>query len=267
MNPFQQKLAAGRFVVTAEVTPPLTAAAADLVRQVAPLAGLVDAINVTDAASARPALSTAAAAILAREGFEPICQLTCRDRNRIALISDLLGASAQGSHVLILHGDDPKTGDMPEAKPVYDLNLRALMSLIRAMRDQGALPSGPPLPPPCSSAAPTPPSIRRPAGSLRPSRRRSPPAPNYPAPFCFDVALADVMSPASPKPGSGGTDHGHRRRPSAYTEIYRAVVIASLSPVLYISIMGFVRGEQFPLGAWIGTVVAVCGVILAIANA
>ncbi len=144
MSTFQQKLANRRFVLTAEVTPPLTASAADLLTKVAPLAGLVDAINVTDAASARVAMSSlAAAAILAREGLEPICQLTCRDRNRIALTGDLLGAAAQGvRNVLILHGDDPKSGDMPEAKTVYDLDSRTLMSLIRDMRDKALLPSG-----------------------------------------------------------------------------------------------------------------------------
>lgn len=144
MNTLQQKLASGRFVVTAEVTPPLSASAGDLLTKVAPLAGLVDAINITDAASARPAMSSlAAAAILARESFEPICQVTCRDRNRIALIGDLLGAAAQGvRNLLILHGDDPAAGDMPEAKSVYDVDSRTLMSLIRNMRDKAVLPSG-----------------------------------------------------------------------------------------------------------------------------
>ena len=144
MSTLQGKLADGRFVITAEVTPPVTASAGDLLAKVAPLAGLVDAINVTDAAGAHPALSSlAAAAILAREGLEPVCQLTCRDRNRIALAGDLLGAAAQGvRNLLILHGDDPKTGDMPEAKPVYDLDSRALMSLVRDMRDKAVLPSG-----------------------------------------------------------------------------------------------------------------------------
>jgi methylenetetrahydrofolate reductase (NADPH) len=144
MNTLQQKLAGGCFVITAEVTPPLSASADDLLGKVAPLKGLVDAVNVTDAASARPAISSlAAAAILVREGFEPICQLTSRDRNRIALTGDLLGAAAQGvRNFLILHGDDPRAGDMPEAKSVHDLDPRALMSLIRDMRDKAALPSG-----------------------------------------------------------------------------------------------------------------------------
>ena len=69
-------------------------------------------------------------------------QITCRDRNRIALACDLLGAAAQGvSNLLILHGDDPAVGDQPEAMPVYDLDSRAVMSLARQMRDQAMLPS------------------------------------------------------------------------------------------------------------------------------
>ncbi|MBL8906838.1 MAG: methylenetetrahydrofolate reductase [Rhizobiales bacterium] len=140
----ESKLAEGRFVITAEVAPPLTASADVLIERVKPLEGLVDAVNVTDAASARAALSSfAASAILVREGFEPVLQTTCRDRNRIALSSDLLGAAAQGvRNLLILHGDDPKTGDMPDAKPVYDLDSRAVMSLARDMRDEGCLLSG-----------------------------------------------------------------------------------------------------------------------------
>jgi methylenetetrahydrofolate reductase (NADPH) len=140
----QDKLAGGEFVVTAEVTPPLSASAEALLARVQPLAGLVDAVNVTDAASARPAMSSfAAAAILAREGVEPVLQITCRDRNRIALAGDLLGAAAQGiENLLILHGDDPASGDMPDARPVYDLDSRDLMALARDMSETGALPSG-----------------------------------------------------------------------------------------------------------------------------
>ena len=92
-----RNLPTGRFVITAEVAPPLTASADVLIERVKPLQGLVDAVNVTDAASARPALSSfAAAAILVREGFEPVLQTTCRDRNRIALIGDLLRRGGTG---------------------------------------------------------------------------------------------------------------------------------------------------------------------------
>ena len=130
--------------MTAEILPPLSASASALVERVEPLRGLVDAVNVTDAAGAKAAMSSfAAAAILVREGFEPVLQLTCRDRNRIALAGDLLGAAAQDvENLLILHGDEPKVGDMPDAKPVYDLDSRAVMTLARDMRDRGELPSG-----------------------------------------------------------------------------------------------------------------------------
>lgn len=140
----RERLAAGRFVVTAEITPPLSASVADLLARAEPLRGLVDAVNVTDSPAARTAMSSfAASAILAREGIEPVLQVTCRDRNRIAIAGDLLGASAQGvRNLLVLAGDDPKVGDQPDAKPVFDLDSRAVMALARAMRDDGTLPNG-----------------------------------------------------------------------------------------------------------------------------
>jgi len=136
-------LANGSFAVTAEVAPPLSASAEALLARVAPLRGLVDAVNVTDAAGARVAMSSfAAAAILARHGIEPVLQVTCRDRNRIALAGDLIGAAAQGvRNLLVLHGDAPEGSDLPEAKPVYDFDTRDVISLARRMRDQGILPS------------------------------------------------------------------------------------------------------------------------------
>ena len=106
-------LKAGQFAITAEVTPPVAADAAAMVTKAEGLRGVVDAVNVTDAASARvPMSSLAAASILAAAGIEPVLQLTCRDRNRIALQSDLLGAGALGiRNLLILRGEDPSAGD------------------------------------------------------------------------------------------------------------------------------------------------------------
>lgn len=137
------RLAEGAFAVTAEITPPLAASAAPLLALAAPLRGRVDAINVTDGAGARATMSSfAAAAILAREGIETVAQVTCRDRNRIALAADLIGVAAQGvRNLLVLHGDDPRRGDMPEAKPVYDLDSRGVMRMVRDMRESGTLPS------------------------------------------------------------------------------------------------------------------------------
>ena len=140
----QDKLAAGRFVITAEVTPPVSADRADLLTKALPLKDLADAVNVTDGAGARPHLgAVTAAAMLVQEGIEPILQLTCRDRNRIALQSDLLAAAAAGvRNLLVLRGDDPSAGDQPEAKAVFDLDPRQLLETARRLRDAGELPSG-----------------------------------------------------------------------------------------------------------------------------
>jgi len=141
---FAQRLRAGAFVLTAEVVPPAACDADDLLKKALPLAGLADAVNVTDGAGARAHMgATAAAAILARAGIEPILQLACRDRNRIALQGELMGAAALGiRNLLLLRGDDPTQGDQKDAKPVFDLDSRALMEMARAMRDTGALPHG-----------------------------------------------------------------------------------------------------------------------------
>ena len=141
-------LAAGRFALTAEIAPPLSCDAADVIRLARPLKGLADAVNVTDAAGARAHMgASAAAAILAREGIEPIQQFTGRDRNRIALQGDLLAAAALGvRNILLLRGDDPTAGDQPDAKPVFDLDTVGLLTTAAGLRDRGELPSGRRLP-------------------------------------------------------------------------------------------------------------------------
>ncbi len=141
---FEERLRAGRFVITAEITPPVSASREDLLVKALPLKGLADAVNVTDGAGARAHMSSlAAASILIENGIEPIVQFTCRDRNRIALQSDLLGAAALGvRNMLMLRGDDPKAGDQPDAKPVFDLESRQLMQTAVGIRDRGELPSG-----------------------------------------------------------------------------------------------------------------------------
>ncbi|MFL6799521.1 MAG: methylenetetrahydrofolate reductase [Xanthobacteraceae bacterium] len=140
----RELLQARHFAITAELAPPVSFDVADLVAKAAPLKGLADAINITDGASARAHLSAPiAAAILAREGLEPILQLTCRDRNRIALQGDLMGAAATGvSNILLLTGDDPKAGDQPETKPVFDVDSVTLTRMARDLRDTATLPSG-----------------------------------------------------------------------------------------------------------------------------
>jgi methylenetetrahydrofolate reductase (NADPH) len=137
-------LGSGSFALTAEIAPPVSGAPDALLARAEALRGLVDAVNVTDAASARVAMSSlAAAAILARAGIEPVLQITCRDRNRIAIQSDLLGAAALGvRNVLALTGDDPKAGDQPDAKPVFDLASGDIIRIAAAMRDRGVVASG-----------------------------------------------------------------------------------------------------------------------------
>ena len=134
----------GAFVVTAEVAPPVSADPADLLARALPLKGVATAVNVTDGAGAKAHLSSIVAAhLLLQSGIEPIVQMTCRDRNRLALESDLIGAAALGiRNVLILTGDDPKLGDQPETKPVFDLNSQALMQLADRMRRAHQLPTG-----------------------------------------------------------------------------------------------------------------------------
>ena len=140
----EQLLRSRQFVITAEIAPPVSCDAEDLLRKARPLRELADAVNVTDGASARANLSAPiAAAMLAREGIEPVLQLTCRDRNRIALQADLMGAAACGVHnLLCLTGDDPKAGDQPETKAVFDVDSATLTATARDLRDKGELPSG-----------------------------------------------------------------------------------------------------------------------------
>src|SRR5262245_34137643 len=140
----EQLLRSRQFVITAEITPPVSCDADDLLRKTLPLCGLADAVNVTDGASARAHLCAPIAAVLrARAGVEPILQFTCRDRNRIALQADLMGAAACGvRNLLCLTGDDPKAGDQPQAKAVFDVDSTTLTAMARDLRDKGELPSG-----------------------------------------------------------------------------------------------------------------------------
>ncbi len=147
---FQRRLAAGEFTVTAEIGPPRGADTAPIARTAAQLRDWVDAVNITDNQSAAVRLSSLAGSLAALgAGIEPIMQLTCRDRNRIALQSELLSASALGvPNVLIMSGDHPRHGDHADAKPVFDLDSRQLLQVATAMRDQGRLMSGGELKPP-----------------------------------------------------------------------------------------------------------------------
>jgi len=144
MSRLQECIRDSKFVITAEIVPPLAASPDALLAEAGLLGDGVDAINVTDGAAGRTTVSSfAAAALLVRHGYEAILQVTCRDRNRIALAGDLLGAAAQGvENLLLLRGDDPESGDQPDAMPVFDLETTELMKLARDMRDDALLPSG-----------------------------------------------------------------------------------------------------------------------------
>jgi methylenetetrahydrofolate reductase (NADPH) len=144
MPELRSRFASGDFIVTAEVTPPRGPDGERLLREAAALARAVDAINVTDGAGANVRMSSiAAGALLKRGGYEPIVQATCRDRNRIALQADLIGAAALGiTNVLVLTGDSVEAGELPDAKPVFDMDSRSLTRSLAALRDQGVTLSG-----------------------------------------------------------------------------------------------------------------------------
>lgn len=131
----RDKLLLGKFMVTVEISPPKGTDTTAMLRDASRIKGVVDAINVTDNQRAVMRMSPAAAcSILQREGFETIMHLTCRDRNRLALQSELLGASALGvNNILVMSGDYPTKGDHAGAEPVYDLDSVQLLELIRKL--------------------------------------------------------------------------------------------------------------------------------------
>ena len=134
---FESKLGRKRFLVTMEVNPPKGTDLSELLSAVAGVRELVDAINVTDGSGAiMRACPLAVAKAVLDAGVDPILQLTCRDRNRLALQADLLGAAILDiRNVLLLTGDDPKAGDHPEAKPVFDVNSAALMQAAKGLTE------------------------------------------------------------------------------------------------------------------------------------
>lgn len=137
-------LASGAFVVTAEFPPPDSADPADVLSRLDPFRGCVDALNVTDAAGANCHMSSLSVSVLlAQAGCEPVMQVVCRDRNRIAIQGDLLGAAALGvRNVLCLTGDHVTKGDHPGARHVGDLDSLTLLATARKMRDAGEFLSG-----------------------------------------------------------------------------------------------------------------------------
>ncbi len=140
----EEILRAGHFAVTAELNPPDSADPEDVYQAAGILADVCDGINAVDASGANCHISSVAmCALLTRAGYEPVYQVTCRDRNRIAIQGDMLGAAAMGVlNVLCLTGDDVTAGDQPEAKRVFDFDSIQLLRTARTMRDEGVFLSG-----------------------------------------------------------------------------------------------------------------------------
>ena len=140
----ERVLRAGRFAVTAEITPPDSADPNEVYLRARIFDGYVDAINATDGSGANCHMSSVGVcSLLTREGYATIMQVSCRDKNRIAIQGDVLGASAMGvANVLCLTGDGVQAGDQPEAKPVFDLDCMSLLETVTMMREEGRLRSG-----------------------------------------------------------------------------------------------------------------------------
>ena len=141
---FERVLRAGHFAVTAEIAPPDSADPADVYERAALFDGYVDAINATDSSGANCHMSSMGiCSLLTRRGYAMILQQSCRDRNRIAMQGDILGAAAMGvCNILCLSGDGVQSGDHPEAKPVFDIDSISALGMVRHMRDEQQFLSG-----------------------------------------------------------------------------------------------------------------------------
>lgn len=128
----------GEFAVTAELGPPKSANAEEVRKKAQILKDYADAYNITDNQTAIVRMSSISSAVIIKEmGLEPVMQIVCRDRNRIAIQSDILGASALGiKNILCLSGDHQKFGNHPESKNVFDIDSIQLINMLRKMRDE-----------------------------------------------------------------------------------------------------------------------------------
>jgi methylenetetrahydrofolate reductase (NADPH) len=141
---FERVLRAGQFAVTSELAPPDSADPEDVYRRARIFDGYVDAINATDGSGANCHMSSlAVCALLTRVGYAPVMQISCRDRNRIAIQGDILGGAAMGvCNLLCLTGDGVQAGDHPQAQPVFDLDSLSLLETARTLRDDHHFLSG-----------------------------------------------------------------------------------------------------------------------------
>jgi methylenetetrahydrofolate reductase (NADPH) len=189
-------LRSGQFAVTAELNPPDSADANDVYRAATILENVCDSINVTDASGAHCHMSSVAmCALIIKSCCEPVFQVSCRDRNRIAIQGDLLGAAAMGvRNVLCLTGDDVTVGDQPEAKRVFDLDSIQLLRTARIMCDQSKFLSGRPISTPPQfflGAASNPFAEPHDWRPLRLAKKIEAGADFIQTQYCFDVARFD----------------------------------------------------------------------------
>ena len=140
----EKVLKAGHFAFTGELGPPRGAAVEEVTEKAAHLKGVVDAVNITDNQTAVVRMSSwAASLLLVQEGLEPNFQMVCRDRNRLAMQADILGAYAHGiRNMLCLSGDHQQFGDHPQAKGVFDIDSMQLIRMVKNMRDEGKMLGG-----------------------------------------------------------------------------------------------------------------------------
>jgi 5,10-methylenetetrahydrofolate reductase len=140
----ERVLREGKFAVTAELNPPDSADPQEVYDRALVLSEVCDAINATDASGANVHMSSVGiCSLLTRAGYAVVMQISCRDRNRIAIQGDVLGAAAMGvANILCLTGDGVQAGDQPAAKPVFDLDSTSLLETIRGMRDRRVFLSG-----------------------------------------------------------------------------------------------------------------------------
>lgn len=133
---FKEKINSGKFLLTSEVGPPKGISLDRILEEIRPFKDRVDAVNVTDLQSSILRMSALPASIILKQnGFEPILQVTCRDRNRLALQADILAAAAFGiENILALTGDHPSLGDHPQAKPVFDMDAVQLIEVLRTLQ-------------------------------------------------------------------------------------------------------------------------------------
>jgi methylenetetrahydrofolate reductase (NADPH) len=137
-------LKAGHFAFTGELGPPRGSNVEAIKKKAAPLRGMVDAVNITDNQTAVVRMSSWAASLFAiAEGLEPNFQMVCRDKNRLAMQADILGASAHGiRNILCLSGDHQQFGDHPQSKGVFDIDSMQLINMVKNMRDEGKFLNG-----------------------------------------------------------------------------------------------------------------------------